>query len=418
MYKFVPVLFSSLVLIVPPVQAQTPTAQVQDPNLQTQVPILQTQNFQPVEPSASSFQLQLEPTQTLPILALQPPDSQGAIAQPLALRVRDVQPNTQAKDLKFQPQSLLAQDAPTQPQSTPTSPVKSAAIAPRDGFYFSLSGGPRFISKTTLTPVDAELTFDTGFGINAALGYRFKNNLRLEGEFSYGSNRVDELRIPEIPATVIGTRVTTVPLTLASPITIPVAVTIPGVGTIPAGTIVPAGITLNPGPPLTNATAIVVGPLTIPPGTNLSAIPGVTTTGGGTTTTPILSPTVPATTLKLDGKITTLSGLLNIYYDIPTGSRFEPYIGGGVGVSRAAADDLSATIPILNTNFDISGSTTVFVYQVRAGVAYHFDSNLSATLGYRYFNVAKQSFDADPFGDLEIKGLGVHNIELGVRYRF
>jgi opacity protein-like surface antigen len=343
----------------------------------------------------------------------------AAIAQPEApmLRVQDMPPRSQAKDLQFQPAPLtLAQEAT--PSAPPQTPSPQLSGSKRDGFYVSVSGDARFIGKATIQPVDASLTFNPGFGINAAVGYRFKNNLRVEGEFSYGSNPVDEVSLPGIPATTIGSTTTTVPLTLANPLTTPVPIPIPGVGTIPAGTTVPAGIVLNPGPPLTNANPIAVGPLTIPAGTDLSAIPGITTTGGGTTTTPITPPAIPAATVKVDGNITTLSGLFNLYYDIPTGSRFEPYVGGGVGVARASANDLSATYPGTTTSIGISGSTTVLVYQLRAGVAYLIDDQLSVNLGYRYFNVAKQSFDADPFGELEVDGLGVHNIELGLRYRF
>jgi opacity protein-like surface antigen len=348
---------------------------------------------------------------TLPIAAL------SAQAQSSELRIKDLQQHTQAKDLYFQEQPLIfAQDAQPQTITTPSTPPTPSSK--KDGFYVSVSGDARFIRKARIEPVDASLTFSPGFGINAAVGYRFKNNLRLEGEFSYGSNNVDEARLPEIPPTTLGTVTTNVPLTIANPITTPIPIVIPGIGTIPAGSTIPAGVVLNPGPPITTANAVTVAGFTIPAGTNLSAIPGLTTTGGGTTTTTITSPAIPAATVKVDGKISTLSGLLNLYYDIPTGSRFEPYIGGGIGVSRASADNLSATYPGTTVGFGISGSTTAFVYQLRAGVAYNIDNNFSATLGYRYFNIAKQSFDADPFGELDVDGLGVHNIELGLRYRF
>ncbi len=341
-----------------------------------------------------------------------------APAQATVTRIQDIQHNKQAAELQGPIEPILAQQETTEPEAT-TTPEVATTVRPRDGFYFSVSGDARFVTKTTISPVDADISLSPGFGINSAIGYRFKNNLRVEGEFSYGSNNVDEVRLPTIPGTTTTVTNPAIPLTIANPITTPVPIAVPGFGTIPAGTTIPAGVVLNPGPPLTNATPINLGVFTIPAGTDLSALPGITTTGGvpGSTTT-IRTPDIPATTLKVDGKITTISGLVNLYYDIPTGTRFEPYVGGGVGLSGARADNLSASYPGTTISYDISGGSTVFVYQLRAGVAYQVSDNSSVALGYRYFNVAKQSFDVAPLGELEVDGLGVHNIELGFRYFF
>ncbi|MDX2231684.1 MAG: outer membrane beta-barrel protein [Leptolyngbyaceae cyanobacterium bins.349] len=332
-------------------------------------------------------------------------------------RIHDFDHQLEAKflqPLESSPErSHQAQAAPTPPTTPP--PV---SVAPaKSGFYGAISTDARFTTKATLDPLNASLSFNPGFGINAAIGYRFPNNLRLEGEFSYGVNHADEARLPALPGTTT-TLTTTIPLTTANAFTTAIAIPIPGVGIIPAGSTIPAGIVLNPGPPFTTTSPITVGGVTIPAGTNLSVIPGLTVTGGGTGTTTVTTPSIPAATVKVDGKISTLSGLINLYYDIPTGTAFEPYIGGGIGVSRASADDLSAGYPGTTIRYTISGSSTAFVYQLRGGVAYHLNSNAAITLGYRYFNVAQQSFEVESLGDLEVDGLGVHNIELGFRYRF
>lgn len=295
------------------------------------------------------------------------------------------------------------------------------------GFYGSISGDARFINETTVEPSDVNLDFDTGYGVNAALGYRFRNNLRIEGQFSYGSNEIGEVGLPGIApvTTTVTNNVITpaVPLTIGAPISTPVNITVPNVGTIPAGTTIPAGVVLNPGPPVTNAAPINVGPVTVPAGTNLSVIPGLTTIGGTPetttpTTTTVTTPEVPPTTVEARGQITTLSGLLNLYYDFPVSSNFEPYIGAGIGVSRASAEDVVATSPGTDLSIRLDGSSTVLVYQLMAGVAYYFSPRTALTLGYRYFNVAKQSFDSDPVGEVEADGFGVHNIELGLRFGF
>ena len=295
------------------------------------------------------------------------------------------------------------------------------------GFYGSISGDARFLNETNVEPIDVNLDFDTGFGVNAALGYRFRNNLRVEGQFSYGSNEIGEIGLPGIaPVTTTVTNNVTipaVPLTLASPISTPIGITIPNVGTIPAGTTIPAGVVLNPGPPITNASAISVGTFTVPAGTNLSFIPGLTTIGGTPqTTTPettiVTTPEVPPTTVEASGKLATLSGLLNLYYDFPLSPSFEPYIGAGIGVSRASAENVVITSPGTAFNLRLDGSSTILVYQLMAGVAYYFSPKTALTLGYRYFNVAQQSFDSEEIGEVRADGLGIHNIEVGLRFLF
>lgn len=335
-------------------------------------------------------------------------------------RVQDLRHHSEAKLLHplNQPtaQSILAQASTD--STTPSSPFSQTAdFASRAGFYGAVSTDARFATKLTLEPINASISLSPGFGINAAVGYRFKNNLRLEGEFSYGSNNVREARLPSIPGATT-TISTTIPLTTAAAFTTPVPIPIPGVGIIPAGSTIPAGVVLNPGPPFTNANPVTVNGIIIPAGTDLSTVPGLTTTGGTTGTTTVTAPDIPAATVKVGGKITTLSGLVNLYYDFPTRSRFEPYVGGGLGVSRASADGLSAGYPGTTIRYDISGGTTVFVYQFMGGVAYKLNANAAATFGYRYFNVAKQSFDVNPVGKLDVGGFGVHNIELGLRYSF
>ncbi len=365
------------------------------------------------------------------ITAIAAPNS---YAQTQELRLQDLPYRQfQAKDL----QPILAQTEPATPpepqyQQVPTINQKLLTLLEpetsfQEGFYGSISGDARFLNQTTVEPVGIGLDFNTGYGVNAALGYRFRNHLRLEAEFSYGSNDIAAVGLPGIPSTTttITTDVTTpaIPLTIAAPITTPVPIAVPGIGIIPAGTGIPAGVVLNPGPPLTNAQPITVGPVTIPAGTNLSVIPGLDITGGvPATTTPVTTtattPEVPATTVEARGKITTLSGLLNLYYDFSTNSRFEPYIGGGIGASRAAAENVTATYPGINISEEITGSSTILVYQLMAGVAYNIDSRIAITLGYRYFNVARQSFNLQSVGEVKADGLGIHNIELGLRYWF
>jgi opacity protein-like surface antigen len=100
--------------------------------------------------------------------------------------------------------------------------------------------------------------------------------------------------------------------------------------------------------------------------------------------------------------VSVLSLMANAWYDIDTGTRFTPYIGGGAGVAQVTA---IAT----NTQPDIKGSTDIvtgFAYQVGAGVDYSLTENIIVGLGYRYF-ATKTEVDES-----------FQNVNIGMRYTF
>lgn len=120
--------------------------------------------------------------------------------------------------------------------------------------------------------------------------------------------------------------------------------------------------------------------------------------------------------IPLDGDIESFQFMVNGYYDIPTRSRFSPYIGGGVGVATLSVDDIEADIPGIGTlALDDTGAS--FVFQVKAGVGYEISDQASAFLGYRLHGLPGQNFEA--FGaDLDADTLLIHSLQLGARYEF
>lgn len=69
---------------------------------------------------------------------------------------------------------------------------------PPSGLYASGQGGFSFltnadVSSTALAPFTAELEFDTGFNLGAAVGYRSKYGFRVEGEYSYRAADIDSI---------------------------------------------------------------------------------------------------------------------------------------------------------------------------------------------------------------------------------
>jgi|GEM_PF-5929969 len=280
----------------------------------------------------------------------------------------------------------------------------------RVGFYGSVSGDARFFNNVTInstilsTGIGIEV--EPGFGINAAAGYKFENNLRLEGQFAYGRNEIGEVSLPG--------RTINTPLTIPTNINVPAGTNLPGVGVVPVAVTLPtAGVVLNPGNTLATAVPVPGTGVTIPAGTPINAvnIPGGVPTAGGQVN-------IPAATVEASGSISTTSLLFNAYYDIETESNFEPYLGAGIGVSWASANDLSATYPGTNTSFAIDDTAFGIVYQFMGGVAYYFNPQTAVTVGYRYLGVPERSFDSGTLGELTFDGLGVHNLEVGVRYMF
>ncbi|MEO0869433.1 MAG: P44/Msp2 family outer membrane protein [Cyanobacteria bacterium J06642_11] len=120
--------------------------------------------------------------------------------------------------------------------------------------------------------------------------------------------------------------------------------------------------------------------------------------------------------IPIDGNIESAQFMVNGYYDIPTNSRFSPYIGGGVGVATLNANDVETNIPgIGDLALDDSGAS--FVFQVKAGVGYEINDQASAFLGYRLHGLPGQNFDA--FGaDFDADTVFVHSIQLGAQYAF
>ena len=118
-----------------------------------------------------------------------------------------------------------------------------------------------------------------------------------------------------------------------------------------------------------------------------------------------------------DGDVSALSAMANVYFDpaFQIGP-LQPYIGGGAGISRFRADEVDAVgIPGIDA---VSASETGFAYQFMAGVGWQLSEQATLTAGYRYFATPNIQTDIDSLGPVEIDGLGLHALELGLRLRF
>ncbi len=111
------------------------------------------------------------------------------------------------------------------------------------------------------------------------------------------------------------------------------------------------------------------------------------------------------------GDITGTSGMVNVYYDLNTGTAFTPYLGAGIGLARASLE----ASPIGASRID--DSDTAFAYQGIVGVGYRLNESATVFTDYRYMattglnlaTAAGTSVDAD---------YDNHTLMVGFRFNF
>ena len=113
----------------------------------------------------------------------------------------------------------------------------------------------------------------------------------------------------------------------------------------------------------------------------------------------------------LSGSIDNRPVMANLLYDIDTGTRFEPYLGVGVG-----ADLFSAKIGVGGTTL-FDSSRTLFAYQPMVGVNYNITDRLQAGLQYRYFRTVDAKI-TDEAGHSFTTHNASHNVLASLTYNF
>lgn len=87
-------------------------------------------------------------------------------------------------------------------------------------------------------------------------------------------------------------------------------------------------------------------------------------------------------------KIDAMSMLVNMYYDIHTGSALHPFVNLGIGASRLELKDESS-----HTDFKFS-------WGGGAGVSYDLSQNVTFDLGYRFLDLGKEIKANEFYGGL------------------
>lgn len=113
-----------------------------------------------------------------------------------------------------------------------------------------------------------------------------------------------------------------------------------------------------------------------------------------------------------DGGVNTNSVMASAYVDIPTNSRFVPYVGGGLGYTNVSWGGYSASAYGV-TLTQTPGSQGVFGYQGKLGLSYLASKTTDVFIEATYQGAAGFTVDSVNYDPLSSWGA-----RLGARYRF
>jgi len=247
-----------------------------------------------------------------------------------------------------------------------------------DGPYVGIGGSLSILNDSEVTapanepytPLNITATTKNGFAVRGMAGYAFPSGLRVEAEIDYRRHGTDQMDVKS-PGSLVEV----------------VAPEVAAFVNIQAGRpIYPDPVNTSYGDLLDAHKQLAAGAVT--------AVPQ-----------------------PVDGAFSMLAFMGNVDYDFDTGSRWKPYVGGGLGLAIISLDTETDTGTSLADDSD-----TVLAYQVGAGIGYEFPleegRSITVSLDWRYFGTQTPTFTGDVTGaefDVEING---HDIGIGLIYGF
>jgi opacity protein-like surface antigen len=141
----------------------------------------------------------------------------------------------------------------------------------------------------------------------------------------------------------------------------------------------------------------------------------------------------------IDGNLIQVPLLVNFIFTIPTNSKWEPFVGGGVGAlySSATFNNISGGYePSVSTSTSTSSTTEInsspvtielnesascwaLGYSALAGVNYHFSRDISIGFIYKFTGTGAQNFGVNTFGNLmETNGTFTQSVQADAIFRF
>jgi len=100
--------------------------------------------------------------------------------------------------------------------------------------------------------------------------------------------------------------------------------------------------------------------------------------------------------------------LAKLVYEIPTRSRFRPYLGVGLGAVGIELDQADFFFGSSDSNFGLAWEAT-------AGCRYQITAGLELGVVYKYLGTSNRQFDAL---NLEMKGTQAHRVAVALKLRF
>ena len=161
------------------------------------------------------------------------------------------------------------------------------------------------------------------------------------------------------------------------------------------------------------------------------------------TNTAVTIPGVPLGNLEVPldptGTAEQFGAMLNLWYDIETGSDWTPYVGAGLGLIRVDQGDLSydegklakavlarlQVPPALADQLQVpkpSATDSAFAFQFGAGIGYALSETTTLNIGYRFQGLNGLEFTGmNPMTGTSVRAetdLRVHFLEIGIRQLF
>lgn len=109
--------------------------------------------------------------------------------------------------------------------------------------------------------------------------------------------------------------------------------------------------------------------------------------------------------------------MVNGYYDFKNKSKFTPYIGVGLGVTRIKNNYVNLLYP----DYYLSQNDNHFTWSTGIGVTYNINNNVALDLSYKYVDMGKFTFGQNfKEHDAEMTSfkLSSQDYSLGIRYNF
>ena len=260
-----------------------------------------------------------------------------------------------------------------------------------DGPYVGIGGGLSMLNDSSITApardpftaLNANATTDDGFAIRGMAGYAFPSGFRVEAEIDYRRHNTGGMDVTSPGSLVIS------PAAMAFG--------------IDRSRVRPGSPELQQAQDLYSAL-----PQSLPPGADPRTTPTKDAFEQGV---------VAASPITVNGNFSMLAFMANVDYDFDTGSRWVPYVGGGLRVATISIDTEDEA-----GNSFADDSDTVFAYQVGAGLGYEFPleagRSVTVSLDWRYFATQDPTFTGDLTGAEFDVGISGHDVGISLIYGF